>query len=418
LSEVHRECRFCFAALRRSFVDLGVSPVSNDLLEFERLDAMEPFYPLHAFVCERCLLVQIPAFHRPEQIFTADYAYFSSVSTSWLERMRAYAEGAIRTFALGANDLVVELASNDGYLLQYFVKADIPVLGIEPAANVAQAAIARGIRTEVAFFGTETARRVLARYGAARLLVANNVLAHVPDLNDFVGGIALLLARDGVATIEVPHLESLIDSVQFDTIYHEHFSYFSLGTLQQIFAAHGLALIDAERTPTHGGSLRISVARAATPATSGIEEILSSERARGMDRIEGYSSFQSRVERVKHDLLRFLLEARSEGRSVAAYAAAAKGTTLLNYCGIRSDFIDFVADLSPRKQGRYVPGVRIPIVGPERLREVKPDYILVLAWNILPEIREQLGFVREWGGRFVVAIPTVSIVEAVPSFNP
>jgi SAM-dependent methyltransferase len=402
-------CRSCEAPLRHSFADLGSTPLANSYLEPEQLDGPERFYPLHAYVCATCFLVQLPAVAAPEEIF-ADYAYFSSYSTSWVEHARRYVDDAVERFRLGPESRVVEVASNDGYLLRHLVERGIPVVGIEPAANVAEAARAVGVPTLVRFFGRTTAEEVRAD-GAADLLVANNVLAHVPDLNDFVAGIAVLLAPSGAATLEFPHLLRLIEETEFDTIYHEHFSYFSLLSVERVFAAHGLELFDVEELTTHGGSLRIYARHsgASDGRSARVDELRERELAAGLGDLEVYSRFEERVRAAKRDLLDFLIDARREGKSVVAYGAAAKGNTLLNYCGIRSDFVDYVVDRSPHKQGRYLPGTRLPIHAPERVTETRPDYLLILPWNLKDEIVEQMAHVREFGCRFVTPIPTVEI---------
>ena len=405
-------CRFCSAPLSDSVCDLGVSPLANALLLPEQLGQMEPFYPLHAFVCRGCFLVQLGEFATPERIF-GEYVYFSSYSESWLRHARDYAEMITARLGLGTESLVVELASNDGYLLQSFVARGIPVLGVEPAANVAPAAEARGVPTLVRFFGAALARELAEGGTRADLVVGNNVLAHVPDLNDFVEGIRIVLKPGGTATLEFPHLLRLLEERQFDTIYHEHFSYFSLLTVCRVFAAHGLEVHDVEELPTHGGSLRI-YARHATgesPApTPRVAELLRLEEARGLRRVETYAAFAERVKETKRGLLRFLVEAKDRGKRIVAYGAAAKGNTLLNYCGVGTDFVDYVVDLSPHKQGRFLPGTRIPVHDPARVAETRPDYLLVLPWNLRDEIVRQMAHVREWGGRFVVAIPEVEVL--------
>jgi SAM-dependent methyltransferase len=407
-----RRCRFCAAALRRSFCDLGMQPLSNAYLGEAQLNAAERFFPLHAYVCDKCLLVQLEQFESAEAIFS-DYAYFSSYSDSWLAHAERYAAAMTTRFGIGASSRVVEIASNDGYLLQYFKKRGVPVLGIEPAANVARAAEERGIPTRVEFFGAGCARRLAAAGQQAELAVANNVLAHVPDLNDFVAGLGILLAPGGVATCEFPHLLKLFLGNQFDTIYHEHFSYFSLLAAQRVFAAHALTVFDVEELPTHGGSLRVFLRHAGDASrapTGNVAKVLADERAAGLERLERYAAFQERVSETKRALLDFLIGAKRAGKGIVAYGAAAKGNTLLNYCGVRSDFIDYVADRSPHKQGRYLPGTHLPIAPPERIRETRPDYLLILPWNIREEVMEQNSFIREWGGRFVVPIPTVAVL--------
>ncbi len=408
------KCRFCQSRLTTAFADLGATPLSNSFLTQDRLGAMEPFYPLHAYVCDECLLVQLEEFESPQAIF-GDYAYFSSYSDTWLEHARRYVGMMVDRFGLGQQSQVVEVASNDGYLLQYFAERGIPALGIEPAGNVAEKAMAKGIPTDVAFFGVETARRLANQGRCADLLVGNNVLAHVPDINDFVAGIKILLAPNGIVTMEFPHLLRLIAGNQFDTIYHEHFSYFSLLTVERIFAVHGLSLFDVEELPTHGGSIRIFACHneQARSSTGRVESLKKVEAKFGLHSLDVYRSFHSRVKSVKRQLLSFLIEAKQAGKSIVAYGAPAKGNTLLNYCGIRSDFIEFTVDRSPHKQGRYLPGSRIPIRHPEELRTARPDYVLILPWNICDEIVEQVGYIQEWGGQFVVPIPEVRVIPHV-----
>ena len=404
-------CRFCDAPLSRTFVDLGVSPLANSYLEPADLSRPETFHPLKAYLCEGCFLVQLPEAAAPEEIFT-DYAYFSSVSTSWVEHARRYAEAVIDRFGLGPESLVLEIASNDGYLLRHFRERGVPVLGVEPASNVARAAAEAGIPTRNEFFTLELARGLAAEGARADLLVGNNVLAHVPALNDFVAGVATALAASGVATFEFPHLLRLMEEHQFDTIYHEHFSYFSFHTVRDVFAAHGLALFDVEELPTHGGSLRIYARHAengSKETTGRVADLLARERAAGLLDPTTYDAFEGRVRATKRGLLRFLLDAADEGRRVAGYGAPAKGNTLLNYCGVGPDLLPYTVDRSPHKQGRYLPGTRLPVAGPERLREERPDYVLILPWNLRDEIVEQMADVRSWGGRFVVAIPEVEV---------
>jgi 2-polyprenyl-3-methyl-5-hydroxy-6-metoxy-1,4-benzoquinol methylase len=405
-------CRFCGAALALTFADLGMSPPSNAYLKAEQLGQAERFYPLHAWVCERCFLVQLEEFETPEQIFS-DYAYFSSYSDSWLAHARAYVEAMVGRCGLGPGSRVIEIASNDGYLLQYFVARGIPVLGIEPAANVARAAEAKGVPSLVRFFGTRTAQELAAQGTRADLLLGNNVLAHVPDLNDFVAGMKVLLAPQGVITMEFPHLLRLMQESQFDTIYHEHFSYFSLLTAQQVFAKHGLTLFDVEEIPTHGGSLRIYARHAEESGKAvapSLSALLARERAAGLDRAEAYRAFGEQVQEAKRALLEFLIGAKRAGKRIVGYGAAAKGNTLLNYCGIRTDFLDYTVDRNPHKQGRYLPGVHIPIHAPERIGETRPDYVLILPWNLKDEIVAQMAGIRAWGGRFVVPIPRAQVL--------
>lgn len=405
-------CRFCNAPLKYTLCDLGMSPLSNRYLPVSQLQRMEPFYPLHAQVCDACYLVQLQEYESPTQIFS-DYAYFSSYSSSWLEHARSYANEMIARFRLGATHQVIELASNDGYLLQYFKAAGIPVLGIEPAKNVAAAAQAAGIPTQVAFFGRALAEQLVTQGLQPQLLIGNNVLAHVPDLNDFVAGMKLLLPPTGIITMEFPHLLRLLADVQFDTIYHEHFSYFSLLTVQQVFARHGLALFDVETLPTHGGSLRIYACHIGSdeyPVSSRIAAISAQEQAAGLDTLAPYQSFDARVRAVKRDLLAFLIQARNDGKRTVGYGAPAKGNTLLNYCGIRADLLDYTVDRSPHKQGLYLPGTHLPILAPEQIFMTRPDYVLILPWNLKEEIMGELAGIREWGGQFVIPIPGVQVL--------
>jgi hypothetical protein len=405
-------CRFCDAPLETSFVDLGMSPLCQTHISAEQLKDMEPFYPLHAFVCGRCFLVQLQEFVSPGEIFT-EYAYFSSYSTSWVQHARRYADMMISRLGLGAASKVMEIASNDGYLLQHFVARGIPVLGIEPAANVAKVAIEKGIPSVVRFFGRQSAAEIAAQYGQPELLLGNNVLAHVPDINDFVSGMKVLLSPQGVITMEFPHLQRLMAENQFDTIYHEHFSYLSFVTVERIFAHHGLTLFDVEELPTHGGSLRIygrHNANARLEVTGRVLELRRRETEDGFLSLERYRGFEKQVEATKRKLLAFLIDAKGRGKKVVGYGAPGKGNTLLNYCGIRTDFLDFTVDANPYKQGKFTPGTRIPIFAPEKLREARPDYVLILPWNLKDEITAQLAYVREWGGKFVLPIPEVQIV--------
>jgi hypothetical protein len=375
---------------------------------------MEPFYPLHALACEECWLVQLEEFEAPEKIFTEDYAYFSSFSTSWLDHCRAYCEMIAARLKLGPQSFVVEIASNDGYLLQNFVRLGIPSLGIEPSAKIVEAAKEKGVESWVAFFNKQTAADLVSKRGKADLLLGNNVLAHVPALKDFVGALKIALADDGVITLEFPHLLSIVESTQFDTIYHEHFSYFSLLALQKVFNSQGLRIFDVERLSTHGGSLRIyanhqsSNRFAEGPA---IAELIAVEKKAGLDKPSTYLSFAERVDVVKRNLLDFLIRAKRDGATVVGYGAAAKGNTLLNYCGIRQDFLDFSVDRSPHKQGMFLPGTRIPILAPEKIHEVKPDYLLILPWNLKDEVMKQMSDVRAWGCKFVVPIPKLEVID-------
>jgi SAM-dependent methyltransferase len=399
-------CRLCGAPLHQTFVDLGKSPLCESFLSADQLDGVEPFYPLHVRVCEDCLLVQLEAYVPGEDIFT-DYAYFSAYSDSWVEHARVYAEKMMERFGLGPDSLVLELASNDGYLLQHFVQRGIPALGVDPAANVAEAARARGVETIVDFFDSRLARRLVAEGRRADLIAANNVLAQVPALNDFVAGIEIVLADHGVATIEVPHLVRLIEGLQYDTIYHEHYSYFSLTTMVRLFAEHGLEVFDVEELPSHGGSLRVYVQHEGAPREQGehVSRILGVERAGGYDSAEGYREFSARVAEAKWSLLELLIGLRREGKQVVGYGAPGKGNTLLNYCGIRTDLLDYTVDRNPYKHGKFLPGTHIPIYPPEKIEETRPDYILILPWNLQKEVAAQLTDVRSWDGQLIVPIP-------------
>jgi SAM-dependent methyltransferase len=405
-------CRFCAAPVEAVFADLGMSPLANSYLPPERANSMEPFYPLRALVCEKCFLVQLEEFETPERIFS-DYAYFSSYSSSWLEHSRHYSEQMIERLGLDEHSHVVEIASNDGYLLQFFHERQIPVLGIEPAANVAKVALQKGIPTLVEFFGRETARS-LAGESSADLLLGNNVLAHVPDLNDFVAGMKILLSPTGVITMEFPHLLSLMNDNQWDTIYHEHFSYFSFLTVSRVFEAHGLRLFDVEELPTHGGSLRIYGAHAedaGKPQTDAARELLQRERAAGYEELDTYLGYGRRVEADKRQILSFLIGLKERRLRVVGYGAPAKGNTLLNYCGVGRDFIDYTCDLNPHKQAHFLPGSHIPIRSPEAIREDKPDVVLILPWNLKDEIVQQLSFIGEWGGRFAARTPELTLLS-------
>lgn len=405
-------CRFCNTALHHSFVDLGMSPLSNGFLKQTDLNRMEPYFPLRAFVCDRCFLVQLEEFERPERIFD-DYAYFSSYSESWLTHARHYVDCMMERLRLTEASHVVEIACNDGYLLQYFDAKGIPVLGIEPAANVAAAAEAKGIPVVTEFFGRRLAKELEQDGKQADLIVGNNVIAHVPDLNDFVAGMQMLLSPDGTITIEFPHLLRLIEDVQFDTIYHEHFSYFSFVTIDRVFSAHGLRVYDVDELSTHGGSLRIYACHSdasGTPVSPKVADLRRREREAGMETIETYTRFADRVPAIKADLLAFLIDAKRAGKSVVGYGAPAKGNTLLNYCGVGPEFIAYTVDRNPHKQGRYLPGTHIPIHAPEKMAETRPDYVLVLPWNLKSEIVDQMAYIREWGGRFVVPIPCVEVM--------
>jgi SAM-dependent methyltransferase len=404
-------CRFCSMPLEHCLIDLGMSPLCESYLRADQLNQMEPFYPLHVRVCGGCFLVQLEEYVSCESIFS-DYAYFSSYSDSWLEHARTYVDGMVPRLKLRPTSLVVEVASNDGYLLQHFLPHKIPVLGIEPAGNVASVAIRKGVPTLVKFFGQQLATELVAEGKHADLMIGNNVLAQVPDLNDFIAGIKELLAPKGVATFEFPHLMRLMEDNQFDTIYHEHFSYFSFLTALKIFAAHGLTLFDVEELSTHGGSLRIFACHEddqSKSVTDRVHELCEREESSGFTRLETYRLFNEQVKETKRELLQFLIDAKRVGRQVVGYGAPGKGNTLLNFCGIRSDFLDYTVDRSPHKQGKFLPGTHIPIHPPERIRETRPDYLLILPWNLRDEIMQQNTYIREWGGRFVVPIPKVRL---------
>ena len=406
-------CRSCSAPLEHTFCDLGMSPLSNSYLTADQLQQKEPFYPLHAYVCGNCYLVQLDEFESPQQLFS-EYAYFSSYSDSWLQHSCDYAQMISVRLGLDETSQVVEIASNDGYLLQYFVEQQIPVVGIEPAANVAAVAEEKGIPTLVKFFGTQTANEMLDEKLQADLVLGNNVLAHVPDLNDFVAGMKVILKPSGTITLEFPHLLKLIQGNQFDTIYHEHFSYFSLLAVERVFANHGMQIFDVDQLPTHGGSLRIYVRHADhqdAPVADAVQSLRDLESESGLADLATYAAFADQVESTKRSLLKFLTDAKQDGLSVAAYGAPAKGNTLLNYCGVRKDFIDFTVDRSPAKQGHYLPGTHIPVFAPDKIREFKPDFLVILPWNIKDEIIGKMSHIREWGGKFVIPIPSVEILS-------
>jgi SAM-dependent methyltransferase len=404
-------CRFCETPLTQTFVDLGAMPPANNYLQAPELVQPEPFYPLHAYVCTDCQLVQLEEIQTPEQLFS-QYAYFSSFSKSWLDHMKRYAHGMIDRFELNKSSMILEVASNDGYLLQFFKKKRIPVLGIEPAVNIARAAKVRGIPTIEEFFGLDLATRLAKEGNEADLLICNNVLAHVPDINDFVAGLKVILKPEGVLTVEFPHLLRLMTLNQFDTIYHEHYSYLSFLTVERIFAKHGITLVDVEELPTHGGSLRIHGRHEGVETPSdNVMAMREKEKDAGLDKTVTYKGFAELVKQTKRDLLRFLIGVREDGKSIVGYGAPAKGNTLLNYCGIRNDFLDYTVDLSPHKQGLYLPGSRLPVHAPEVIFETKPDYLLILPWNLEEEIITQMAAIRDWGGKFVIPIPEVRIVE-------
>lgn len=405
-------CRFCDAPLYHTFVDLGDSPCANAYVRPEDIWKVEPFYSLHAFVCENCFLVQLPTIETAASIFT-DYAYFSSFSATVLAHARQYVEQMIDRFGFSSGHQVIEIASNDGYLLQYFRQHGVPVLGIEPAANIAEVATAAGIPSLVKFFGVKTARELSVVGMRADLLIGNNVLAHVPDLNDFVGGMKIVLKERGIITMEFPHLVPLVEQHLFDTIYHEHFSYFSFCTAEKIFLQHGLVLFDVEEIAPQGGSLRIYARHeddTSRPVEARVDALREREIAAGMTSLDYYRGFNDKVNRSKRELLTFLIAAKEENKRIAAYGAPAKGNTLLNFCGVRTDFIDYTVDVSPHKQGRLLPGTRIPIHAPDRIMESKPDYVLVLPWNIKDEIMQTMSGIREWGGKFVIPLPHVAVL--------
>ncbi len=404
-------CRFCGKGLTHTFMDLGMSPLSNAFVSLDKAQLAEHFYPLHAHVCDNCFLVQLPAVQTSETIFS-DYVYFSSFSDSWLAHAKRYAEMVITRFQYGAENLIVEIASNDGYLLQYFQERGIPVLGVEPARNVAEEAITSGIPTITEFFGEELAHLMAQKGQKADLLIGNNVLAHVPDLNDFVRGMQILLNPEGVVTMEFPHLMRLMDENQFDTIYHEHFSYFSFNTVQEVFAKHGLRIFDVEELRTHGGSLRIYACHLndqTKETSSAVTDLESGENEAGFGELDIYLAFKEKVNATKRQILKFLIGAKREKKSIVGYGAPAKGNTLLNYCGIRTDFIDYTVDRSPHKQNLFLPGTHIPVFHPDKIKQTRPDYVVILPWNLKDEIMAQMAHIRDWNGQFVTLIPNVKI---------
>lgn len=407
-------CRNCGATLRHTFVDLGPSPLANSYVEPDSVLEAEPFYSLHAYVCDRCFLVQLPAVTRAENIFSDTYAYYSSYSDTVLAHSRDYVAMMMERFAYGGGHQVVELASNDGYLLKYFKERGVPVLGIEPAGKVAEVAIAAGIPTRAVFFGVETARKLVAEGIRADLIIGNNVVAHVPDLHDFVGGQKVLLKDDGVITLEFSHLKQLMARNYFDNVYHEHYQYYSLYAMRDVLARNGLTIFDVDEIPPQGGSLRIYArhdADTSKPVSPRVEALIADEIAIGVTSLDYYRSFADQVHRSKRALLRFLMEAKEAGKSVVGYGAPAKGNTLLNFCGVRTDFLDYTVDRNPNKQGRLLPGTRIPVRGPEAIAETRPDYVLILPWNIKDEVMAQMAGIREWGGRFVVPLPEVAVLD-------
>jgi SAM-dependent methyltransferase len=412
--EIAPKCRFCGNSLKNTFVDLGMQPLCESYVGHDQLNQMEPFFPLHTYVCDNCFLVQLEEYISPKEIFS-EYAYFSSYSDAWLKHAENYVEMITNKLGLNAESLVLEIASNDGYLLQYFVKMGIPVLGIEPAANIAEVAIKKGVATLVKFFGLDIARELASEQKNADLLIGNNVLAQVPDLNAFVESTKIVLKASGVITMEFPHLMKLIERNQFDTIYHEHFSYFSFISVEKIFAAHGLTIYDVEELPTHGGSLRIyarHVEDESKPVTHFVTKLREMEISEGFSDLQTYFSFAEKVKETKRNFLSFLIKLKQNGKSIVGYGAPGKGNTLLNYCGIRTDFLDYTVDRNPYKQGKFLPGTHVPILHPEKIKETKPDYVLILPWNIKEEIISQLSYIRDWGGRFIVPIPEVKQYNA------
>ncbi len=406
------KCRFCGSTLKHTFIDLGMSPLCESYLTEDELNKMEPFYPLHLYVCQNCFLVQIQEYVNPENIFS-EYAYFSSYSQSWLEHAKKYCEKMIEKFTFNENSFVVELASNDGYLLQYFVEKKIPVLGIEPAANVAKVAQEKKINTLVDFFTEELAKDITEKYRKADLIIGNNVLAQVPDLNDFIRGVKVLLAPGGITTFEFPHLIQLVKQRQFDTIYHEHFSYFSFFTIDKIFQYHGLKIFDVEELPTHGGSLRIygcHIEDSAKYVSETVRLLKNKEMEEGITDMEYYSGFQEQIFGLKREILDFFIKAKNKNKKICGYGAPGKGNTLLNFCGIRTDFIDFTVDKNPYKQNKFLPGTHIPVYHPGKISEQKPDYIFILPWNLKNEIINQLDYTRKWGAKFVIPIPNIEVI--------
>lgn len=408
------KCKFCSSHLNQTFINLGMQPLCEEYVHRDELNQMEAHYPLHTYICEKCYLVQLQEFVSPSDIYH-EYAYYSSYSDSWVKHAKDYVDLMIEKFEFGKHNLVAEIASNDGYLLQWFLEQDIPVLGIEPAANIAKFAIKeKNIRTEVKFFGRETALYLKGKYGQPDLLLGNNVLAHVPNINDFIEGMKIFLKPGGIITMEFPHLQRLIEENQFDTIYHEHFFYLSFTVVSEMFEFHGLKVWDVEELPTHGGSLRIyakHIDDESKPVSSKAKNLLLRELDIGVKNIEYYSSFNENVEETKRKILEFLIKAKREKKKVVGYGAPGKGNTLLNYCGIRTDFIDYTVDRSPHKQGKFLPGTLIPILEPIKIKETKPDYVLILPWNLKDEIISQNSFIKEWGGKFVIPIPELLIIE-------
>ncbi len=404
------QCRFCKTELTHDFIDLVNSPASNSFLTAEQLNEPEMFYPLKVYTCHNCFLVQLDEYKKSDAIFDSNYLYFSSYSTSWLKHAKAYTEMMTRRFGYTNNSLVIEVASNDGYLLQYFHQNNIPVLGIEPTANTAEAAKEKGVETVVDFFGMRLAKELVKKNIKANLLLGNNVLAHVPDIVDFVGGMKIILKENGVITMEFPHLMQLVDNNQFDTIYHEHFSYLSFTTVKQIFESLGLQMFDVDQIPTHGGSLRIYAKHkedSSKEISPNVNAVLNLETSKGMNTLEYYNGFQQKALKVKLDFLSFLIMQKKAGKKIAAYGAAAKGNTLLNFCGVKNDLLDFIVDANPHKQNKFLPASHIPVMNEEYLRDIKPEYIIILPWNLKDEITQQLSYIKEWGGKFVVPIPSL-----------
>lgn len=408
------ECRFCKTELEHVFIDLVNSPASNSFLTKDQLNEPETFYPLKVYTCDNCFLVQVDEYKKSDAIFNSDYVYFSSYSTSWLQHAKKYTDLMVERFAFNEESQVIEIASNDGYLLQYFKEKNIPVMGIEPTANTAEVAMGKGIKTIVEFFGVELADRLANHWEVkADLLLGNNVLAHVPDIVDFVGGMKIILADTGVITMEFPHLVQLIDNSQFDTIYHEHFSYLSFHTVKQIFESQGLELFDVDELPTHGGSLRIYAKHqedSSKSISANVKALLDKEVTKGITSLSYYLNFQQKALEVKLDMTSFLIEQQRKGKRVAAYGAAAKGNTLLNYCGIKNDLIDFVVDANPNKQNKWLPASHIPVMNEEHLKTSKPDFVIILPWNLRDEITAQLSYIKEWGGKFVIPIPKLEVI--------
>ena len=407
------KCRFCKEEIQHVFIDLVNSPASNSFLRKEELNEPETFYPLKVFTCHNCFLVQVDEYKKSDAIFSSDYVYFSSYSTSWLKHAKEYTSKMIDRFGFNEQSQVIEVASNDGYLLQYFKERNIPVLGIEPTANTAEVAEKKGIKSVVDFFGVRLAKKLVAEGTQADLLLGNNVLAHVPDINDFVGGMKVILKPQGVITMEFPHLVQLIDNNQFDTIYHEHFSYLSFYSVKKIFKVQGLELFDVEELPTHGGSLRIYAKHEEDPSkeiSENVKRLEEKEQKKGITNPEYYQGFQQKAQKVKLDLLSFLIEQKRKGKKVGAYGAAAKGNTLLNYCGIKNDLVDFVVDANPNKQDKFLPASHIPVVKEEFLKNEKPDFVLILPWNLKDEITAQLSYIKDWNGQFVIPVPQLEII--------